>query len=158
MALTRFLQTLDEDTIASILQEKLGKNLVPAKEAQKHLKTNLVDGINPTAIELALPSSAISQGLATKVSVNGIYQIGDGEVRSIIAKGISFRSSDHSIATASNNGKITAHNEGMVEISTKYGRFVTRYALKVTHTTLTKIEIAKPTLAQLTRLAHGDGI
>ena len=151
------LTTLDEKAISSILQDKIGRELVDKEEAQKHLRENLVADKEPTGIELLLSAYDISKGLDGKVTVNGIYEIDDGEVKSIIADGITYSSSDTNIATVDASGKITALNEGTVEISAKHGDFEAKSDLRVTHTTLTRIEIANPVLAQLTDLALGRG-
>ena len=182
VALTRFFQTLDDDgdieeaikiepSLAKKLSfksevdfanldektivNKIGRTLVEKEVAQKHLRKNLVTGKKPTAIELSLLSPTLPKGLKSKATVSGIYEIDGGEVKSIIAKDVTYSSSDKNIATIESDGKIIAHDEGIVEISAKYGNLTDTTKLRVTHTTLTKIEISTPTMAELTRLALG---
>ena len=149
------LTTLDEGALLDIAVDKIGRPLVAKEAAEKHLRKNLVDGKKPAAIELSLLMPATPKGLESKAIVNGIYTIADGQVKCILTKEVIFTSSDTSIATIDNNGKIKALTEGTVEISAKYGDLTTTAHLRVTHTTLTKIEISTPTMAELTRLALG---
>ncbi len=151
------LTTLDEVALNSMLQDKIGKDLVGKEAAQKHLRKNLVDGKTPVDIELSLVMPDIPKGLDGKAVVNGIYRIEGGEVKSILSKDVTYTSGDKSIATIDSDGKITALREGNVAINAKYGNLTAQSDLHVTHTSLTRIEIEEPTIAQLTSLALGKG-
>ena len=149
------IATLTLNKIEGLVEYKLGVSLVPEDVAQKHLRINLVDGKKPVSIEFTKDSIDIPQGLDDTLTLQGIYKIDDKEIKSIIATGIKFTSSDPSVAKVDKNGKVTALKEGTSVITAKYGKLSTTADIRVTHTTLTKIEIQKPTLAQLTDLALG---
>ncbi len=151
------IATLTLNKIEGLVEYKLGVSLVPEDIAQKHLRTNLVDGKKPTSIEFTQDSVDIPQGLDDTLTLQGIYKIDDKKIKSIIATGIKFTSSDPSVAKVDKNGKVTALKEGNAVITASYEKLSTTTDIRVTHTTLTKIEIQKPTLAQLTDLALGRG-
>jgi hypothetical protein len=146
---------LDQQSISSMLKDKVNKELISKDVAKTHLNRNLINGKKPTGIELSLNSTTISQGLEGEAITKGIYDVGDGDVKSILSKNVTYKSSNPKIATIDKDGKIKALMEGDVDIIATYKNFTSKASLKVTHTILTKIDIKDPTLAQLNDLAIG---
>jgi len=84
--------------------------------------------------------------------------MGDGIVKSIITKGVSFKSYDNSIAKIDENGTITTKKEGTVEIEASYNGQKSTATLTVSGIALKEIKIEDLTLSQLTDLAIGRDI
>jgi hypothetical protein len=148
------LVKLDESEIESILDKKM----VEFEEAIKHLQNNLVYDKKPSSIELSLSNEKLPLGLKAEASLLGIYEMGDGIVKSIITKGVSFKSYDNSIAKIDENGTITTKKEGTVEIEASYNGQKSTATLTVSGIALKEIKIEDLTLSQLTDLAIGRNI
>jgi hypothetical protein len=148
------LTEMDESKIESMIDKKL-KDF---EEAIKHLQKNLVYDKKPSDVELVLSKNKIPLGLTGKASLYGVYDMGDGVIKSVLTKGVTFQSTDENIATVDENGTITTKSEGTVDIKASYDGKTRAVSLTVSGIALKEIKIERLTLAQLTDLALGRGV
>jgi len=99
-------------------------------------------------IELAGPAE-LTAGLTAPTVVEAVYASG---ARAPLAGGVTFASSDPSVATVDASGAIAAHAAGEATITASYGAWVDTLTVRVVPPVMTGIEIAGPPSS----MAKGD--